>query len=137
MANFLHMGNPALPNQFGTTAYPASRGRFTTANGCAVGSQSLPTDQIGNYALTMTNMVPGSSYEIEPYAGGASIALGTADATGQVTLNIPVYPGGNSANTLRVKVRQGTVAPYYQPYETQVIASIGSSSLYINQLPDQ
>lgn len=116
---------------------PAARGRFVTSPVGLLAQQVLPTDPQGNYALTLTNMVPGSVYEVEPYAGGASLVLGTADATGQVLVNIPVYPGGTSVNTLRVKVRKGTADPFYQPYETQVIAVAGSNSLYINQLLDQ
>jgi hypothetical protein len=37
---------------------------------------------------------------------------------------------------LRIKVRKGSAAPLYKPYETLATAVLGSSSVYIAQIPD-
>lgn len=100
------------------------------------GLMRLPTETIGFFALTLTNLVIGSIYEIEVVSTGAQVAIGTASAS-SVTLNIPAYSGTSPLNALKVKVRKGTSSPFYQPYETQVTAVLGSASLFINQLSDE
>lgn len=95
----------------------------------------LPTDSIGNFNLTLTNVVVGSAYRVEVQSTGALILQGTA-ASSSVALTIPAYGGGNPANDLRIKVRKGTAAPYYKDYETLAAAVVGSQSIYVAQIPD-
>lgn len=107
-------------------------------NGQPWGRARLATESIGNMSLTLTNMVQDSTYEVEVLSTGAQVILpGTADATGIAVLSIPVYTVGDAKNTLKVKVRKASASPYYQSYETQVVAALGSQSLFINQLSDE
>ena len=87
-----------------------------------------------SHVLTLTNVVIGSRVFIEDQAKTTThydqIAIGS-------TVVIPVTLYSDSRDNWRIKIRQATNAPYYQPYETQMTATVGSSSIYVNQLPDQ
>lgn len=114
---------------------PTSRGRFAVNGLVAYEAQVLPTDATGNFALTLTNIVVGSIYEVEVASTGVQITIGTAAAS-TVLLNIPVYTNPTQ-NALRIKVRKATATPYYQPYETQATAVVGSAGIFVNQLSDE
>lgn len=120
----------------GTLDYPTARGRFDVQLLHALARQVLPEDSIGNFALTLTNVVIGSVYDIEVLGTGALITSGTAAST-SVALLIPVYTNGDPKNSLRIKLRKASAAPYYQPFETQAEAIIGAQSIFINQLTDE
>lgn len=49
---------------------------------------------------------------------------------------MPVYASGSPLNDLRIKVRKGSAAPYYRPYETQATAQVGSASIFVSQIPE-
>lgn len=100
------------------------------------GAVRLPTDPIGAFALTLTNVVVGSVIQIEPQAGGATLYNGTA-ATSTPLINLSAYAGGSPLNALRIKVRKGTASPFYQPFETLTTAVVGSQSIYVAQIPDE
>lgn len=96
----------------------------------------LPDDAIGGYALTLTNMIIGSAIQIETQDGLTTLYNGTASSTSQ-TIALDAYAAGSPLNSLRIKVRKGSAAPYYQPYETLTTAFVGSQSIYIAQIPDE
>jgi hypothetical protein len=114
---------------------PSIRGPFTVGGGVAVSKGRLPTDSIGNFALTLTNLVVGSAISVEAYSTGAQLFFVIAASATQL-INLGVYQSGDPKNDLRIKVRQGTTAPYYKPYETRQTAIVGSASLYIEQQLD-
>lgn len=100
----------------------------------SAGRMRLSTESIGNFTLTLTNLVVGSAIRVETQAG-TLIEYRVADATSEV-FTIPAYSPGNASNDLRIKVRKGTAAPFYIPYETLATASVGSGSIYVSQIPD-
>lgn len=112
-----------------------TRGRNYVGNFEAVQQQSLPTDPIGVFALTLTNVVPGSAIQIEDQGGTTTLYNGTAAAS-TVLINLSAYAGGSMLNNLRIKVRKASSAPFYQPYETQAVAFVGSQSIYVFQVLD-
>ena len=132
------MSHPLLCGQpcfMGFGAYPASRGKFYLVGGQLIVRQRLPTDSIGNMTLTLTNVVIGSAIRIDVQSTGALVEFRTATATSEV-FTVPVYAGGSASNDLRIKVRKGTTAPKYQPFETLVIAAVGAQSVYVAQVAD-
>lgn len=114
---------------------PAFRGRthFSEAGPYALGR--LATDSVGNFNLSLTNVVVGSSWRVEVQSTGALVAQGTAVAS-DVPMTIAAYGSGSPLNDLRIKVRKGTAAPYYKDYETLAAAVVGSQSIYVAQIPD-
>ena len=125
----------ALPNPF-LTIFGISRGRAVDHGLFAIGNARLPSDAIGNFILTLTNVVVGSSIQIETQDGSSTLYNGVA-ATSSPTVNLSAYALGSLFNSLRIKVRKGTSSPYYQPYETLTTAFIGSQSIYVSQIPDE
>lgn len=105
-----------------------------TAGGFSVGRQRLPTESIGTFTLTLTNVVVGSAIRIETQAG-ALIEFRTAASSTEV-FSVPAFAGGNPSNDLRIKVRKGTSAPYYRPYETQTTAAVGAQTVFVSQIQD-
>lgn len=100
----------------------------------AVGWQRLSGDPIGEFALTLTNVVVGSAIRVETQAG-ALVEFRVADSTTEV-FDLLAYTAGNALNDLRIKVRKGTSGTYYKPYETLTTAFVGAQSIYIAQIPD-
>ena len=115
---------------------PHSRGRMISTVFGAHGVTRLPTDPIGTFILTLTNVVPGSSIQVETQSGATTLYNGVA-ANASPTINLSAYAHGSPYNSLRVKVRKGTSSPYYQPYETLTTAFVGSQSIYVSQIPDE
>lgn len=116
------------------TVYSIAAAGIGPNAGAPTGRLRLPTDPIGNFILTLTNLVVGSAIRVETQAG-ALVEYRVADATSEV-FTVPAYAPGNAGNDLRIKVRKGTSAPYYKDFETLATASVGSSSVYIVQIPD-
>lgn len=118
------------------TVMDAPRGRMAVTVGAtvALGVVRLPTDSIGNFALTLTNLVVGSAIQIETQAG-ALIEYRVAAGTSEV-FTVPAYSSGNAGNDLRIKVRKGSASPFYKPFETLATAIVGAQSIYIAQIPD-
>jgi hypothetical protein len=98
--------------------------------------QKLPTDSIGNFSLTLTNVVIGSRIHVEIASTGATVTDLVADATTEV-ITIPAYSIGSVNNDIKIKVRKATASPYYRPYDTQTTAIVGSASIYVSQQPDE
>ena len=95
----------------------------------------LPTDPIGIFTLTLTHLVIGSAIQVEAAGNGAVFAFLTADSANEA-ITLSAYAAGSPLNDLRIKVRKGSAAPYYQPYETLTTAVVGSQSIYVSQIPD-
>ena len=117
------------------TAPPVARGPMTPHGGFVFSRQRLPTDSIGTFALILTNIVVGSVIQVETQAGVA-IETRTADAASEA-FSIPAYAAGSANNDLRVKVRKGSAAPFYIPWETLSTGFVGSQSIYVSQIPDE
>lgn len=94
----------------------------------------LPTDPIGNFTITLTNVIVGSAIRVEE-DDGTLVEFRTADATSEV-FTIPAYASGSTKNDLVIKVRKGTSATKYLPYETVATAIVGAQSVYIAQVAD-
>lgn len=117
------------------TTMPMSRGRIVpSAAGVSLGVFSLPTDPIGTTTVTLTNLISGSAIRIEE-ADGTLREYRDADATSEA-FTLDVYSAGSAKNDLVIKVRKGTTAPKYQPFQTAATASVGSQSVYIAQVAD-
>lgn len=104
-----------------------------TAGG-TVGIKRLPTDSIGTFMLTLTGLVVGSAIQIETQAGAAIENRTAAGAT--EVFSVPAFAVGDASNDLRIKVRKGSAAPFYQPFETLATAVVGAQSIFVNQIPD-
>ena len=126
----------SIPDPTGSVATMA-RGRMVpSVLGVSLGMFLLPTDPIGTFVLTLTNVVVGSSIQIETQDGSSTLYNGVA-ATSSPTINLSAYASGSAYNDLRIKVRKGTSSPYYRAYETLTTAFVGSQSIYVSQIPDE
>ena len=125
----------AIPNPF-LTIFGIARGDVVDHGLLAVGNCRLPSDAIGNFVLTLTNVVVGSAIQIETQDGASTLYNGTA-STSSPSITLSAYASGSSYNDLRIKVRKGTSSPYYRPYETLTTAFVGSQSIYVAQIPDE
>lgn len=117
------------------TLFGQARGVVVGIGSIALGVSRLPADPIGPLSLTLINLVDGSSIQIEPQAGGATLHNSVVSGTSK-TIALQAYSAGSPLNDLRIKVRKGSAAPYYQPYETLAAAIVGSLGIYVSQIPD-
>ena len=115
--------------------FPMSRGNAVHLGQVAFGVARFSTDPIGTFSLTLTNVVTGSAIQIESQDGSTTLHNSTA-AGSTVNITLQAYSAGSNLNNLRVKVRKGSAAPYYQPYETLTTAVVGAQSIYVSQIPD-
>ena len=97
---------------------------------------ALPSDPIGAFTLTLTNVVVGSRIHIETQGDGTTLHDSVADAASE-TLNLSAYASGSGYNDLRIKVRKGTGSPTYKPFETLATAIVGAQSIYVGQIADE
>lgn len=116
--------------------FPLDRGNVVDIGGFAFGVCRLPTDPIGTFLLTLTNVVIGSRIHIETQGDGTTLHDSVADATDE-TITLSAYASGNPYNALRIKVRKGTGSPTYKPFETLATAIVGAQSIYVGQIPDE
>ena len=127
----------AIPNGR-LTIIGAGRGILVPANvgGLSLGVSRWPTDPIGTFSLTLTNVVVGSRIHIETQGDGTTLHDSVADATSE-TISLSAYASGSAYNALRIKVRKGTGSPTYKPFETLATAIVGAQSIYVGQIPDE
>ena len=127
----------AIPNGR-LTIIGAGRGILVPANvgGLSLGVSRWPTDPIGTFSLTLTNIVIGSRIHIEAQGDGTALHDSVAD-TANETINLSTYAAGSPYNALRIKVRKGTGSPTYKPFETLATAVVGAQSIYVGQIPDE
>ena len=116
--------------------FPLGRGNVVPLGGVALGVARLPTDPIGTFSLTLTNIVIGSRIHIEAQGDGTALHDSVAD-TANETINLSTYAAGSPYNALRIKVRKGTGSPTYKPFETLATAIVGAQSIYVGQIPDE
>ena len=105
------------------------------SQGRTLSIERLPNEPIGTFTLTLTNVVVGSSVQVEPQAGGAPMHSSIAAASTVVIL-LSAYGIGSPSNNLRVKVGKGSAPPYYKRYETLVTAKVGEQPVFVAQIPD-
>ncbi len=97
----------------------------------------LPSDfPIGSHELTLTNVVVNSRVHIESQDGTAQYYDAVA-ASSTVTVTLDVFAPGQASNDWRIRVRKGSVTPFYIPYETLMTATVGSSSIFVSQISDE
>ncbi len=111
------------------------RGRVYDSGFSAVGVARFSTDSIGNFVLTLNNVIVGSNIQVDTLTG-TPLLFTTASAS-TVVINLSAYQSGSSANNLRIKIRKGSSSPYYQPWETQATAFVGSQTIFVSQIPDE
>lgn len=124
-------GIPFPSKQF----FSLARGEVVHFGILAIGVARLPEDSIGNFHLTLTNLIVGSSIQIETLTG-TPVDFKVATLTSE-SFTLPAYSTGDPKNSLVIKIRKGSSTPYYQPYETQTTAIVGSQSIFISQIPDE
>ena len=105
-------------------------------SGASFGVARWPTDPVGSFTLTLTNLVVGSRIHIETQGDGTTLHDSVADATDE-TIVLSAYASGSTYNDLRIKVRKASESPTYKPYETLATAIAGSASIYVSQIPDE
>jgi len=98
--------------------------------------RALDTDTLGLFVLTLTNIVDGSSLQIESQDGTTIFHTSTVTGTSK-SVTLSVYAAGSPLNLLRIKIRKGTAIPFYIPWETILTAAVGSTSIYVAQIPDE
>ena len=118
------------------TVFGLSRGRIASNNFFSIGMASWPTDPIGTFVLTLTNVVVGSRIHVEKQSDGTSYYDDVA-VTSTVSISLSAYGVGSAYNDLVIKVRKASSNPSYQPWETQATAIVGSQSIYVSQIPDE
>jgi hypothetical protein len=113
---------------------PSSRGAFYMGSEVFYSQQTLPEDPVGTHSLTLTNIVVGSRIHIQ---SGTTTLHDAVAASSSVVIPMQVYAGGSPLNNWTIKIRKGSSSPTYRPYETQMTATVGASSIYVSQIPDE
>lgn len=142
----------------GTLEYPSTRRPFNVNGLISLSQQGVATDPVGTTTLTLQNVVNGSNVHIETQDGTVSRfdqqyghgvvqyndsgtdydeATVLYDAQANTAIALDVYEQGSALNDIRIRIRKGTSAPYYVPYETQVTLSETPASIYISQISDE
>lgn len=135
MPTLLHIF-PQLHTMSGQAVYSTTRGPITPAGATLlISNQRLASDSIGTCDINIVNAISGSRYRIEVASTGDLVAEGDVSSA-DFSVSVPLYPAGSAANTLKVKIRKGTTAPKYQPFETQVTAVSAGALAYVSQVPD-
>ena len=116
--------------------FPIGRGNVVDMAAFAIGVCRLATDPIGNYTITLNNLVVGSRIHIETQGDGTTLHDSVATATVE-TIVLSAYTNGSAYNALRIKVRKASESPTYKPYETLATAIAGSAAIYISQILDE
>lgn len=111
-----------------------SRGDMYHGGLAVFGVQRLPTDPIGSTTVTLTNVVSGSAIRVEEADGTLRESRTVTSSTEAFSLS--VYSSGSAKNDLVIKVRKGTAAPKYLPFETQATLSLTDQSIFVAQVAD-
>lgn len=109
--------------------------RSYPCGGVTFAFERAANDAVASFVLVLQNVVVGSAYRVDVLSTGAEQASGTA-ASSAVSITLPVYPSGHASNSLRIKIRKGSSAPKYKPFETQATAVRGSLSVWVQQEAD-
>ena len=116
--------------------FPIGRGNVVDMAAFAIGVCRLDTDPIGNFTLTLNNVVIGSRLHVETQGDGATLHDSVADSADE-TIVLSAYANGSPYNDLRIKVRKASSGTTYQPWETLATAVVSSNSIYVSQIPDE
>ncbi len=116
--------------------FPIGRGNVVDMAAFAIGVCRLDTDPIGNFTLTLNNVVIGSRLHVETQGDGATLHDSVADSADE-TIVLSAYASGSPYNDLRIKVRKASSGTTYQPWETLATAVVSSNSIYVSQIPDE
>ena len=116
--------------------FPIGRGNVVDMAAFAIGVCRLDTDPIGNFTLTLNNVVIGSRIHVETQGDGATLHDSVADSADE-TIVLSAYASGSPYNDLRIKVRKASSGTTYQPWETLATAVVSSNSIYVSQIPDE
>jgi hypothetical protein len=84
------------------------------------------------YPITLNNVVVGSRYRIDNVTTGYTYITDGTAASSTVTGNFSVTVG----DTIRVRVRTGSVAPKYVNFETLAVIASSGASIYVSQVLD-
>lgn len=87
-----------------------------------------------SHVLTLDNVVVGSRIVIRNQAKTVTHYNEIATSS-TVSITVTVY--GDARDNWLVDVRKASAAPFYQRYKTLMTVAAGTSSHYVNQLPDQ
>jgi hypothetical protein len=90
---------------------------------------SASTTINNNITLTLNNVVVGSAIRIEKVSDGSLVEFRVADATTEAFAVA-------ASNNYRVKVRKGTAAQKYLPFETQTGTVTLDTPIFVSQIPD-
>ncbi len=112
-----------------------SRTKSVSLGGASYGYAAWSTDAIGTHTLTLTNVAVGSRVTIRDQSNTTELYNALA-ASSTVPITLQVYAGGSSLNNWSIRIRKSSAAPKYLPYETLMTATVGSSSIYVSQIPD-
>ncbi len=128
--------NAGFRSRQGWLSYPAETIGIQPLNAFySTGVQRLPTDPIGNTTVTFDGVVVGSAVQIESQ-DGTTVLHNSMAASSSFSVVMSVYSTGSPLNSWRIKIRKGSAAPYYRPYETLATAVVGAMSIYVSQIPD-
>lgn len=97
--------------------------------------QRLSSEPVGTHTLTLTNVAVGSRVTIRDQANTTEFHNALA-ASSTVPITLQVYPSESPLNNLSIRVRKSSAAPKYLPFETIATIGVGSSSIYVSQVPD-
>lgn len=109
----------------------ADIGQWPAGEGLNFGQTRLPGESLFNTTLALTNVATGSAWRVEE-SDGTLIDSGTA-ASSAVSVSVPYY---GSDRQVTIKVRKGTAAPKYQPFQTQATIAASGASTFVSQVPD-
>lgn len=126
---------PASAAFAGCMIQPATRGPMTPNHGVVLARQRLASDSLGSCDVRVQNAVTNSRYRVEVSSTGALVAEGDVPST-DFNVSVPYYPAGNTGNALKVKIRKGTSAPKYKPFESQVVVNSAGGSVWVQQEAD-
>ena len=126
----------SIPTAVGATL-GAGRGKNAPfAFAVSSGTFAFPTDPIGTHTLTLTNVVVGSRVAIRDQANTTTLYDQIAAAS-TVVITLQVYVFGSALNNWRIRIRKASSGTTYIPYETLMTATVGASSIYVSQIPDE
>ena len=116
--------------------FSLGRGNAVHIGALSFGVARLPTDPIGTHTLTLTNVGVGSRVAVRDQANTTTLYDQIAAAS-TVVIPLDVYAPGSPLNEWRIKIRKASSGIAYIPYETLMTATVGSSSIYVSQIPDE
>lgn len=102
---------------------------FDTTTTAVAQQTTYPLDIVN---VLVQNVVAGSAWRLEKVSDSSLLGSGVA-VGGDFSVAVS-YPG--SSFNARLKVRKGTTAPKYIPYETLVVVSASGGTAYVSQSAD-